>query len=284
MAKASIALAELVEKGAQDEILRELLGHVAERLMEFEIEHRTGAEYGERSSERTNSRNGYRDRLWETRVGSVDLRIPKLRRGSYLPAFLEPRRTAEKALAAVIQEAYIQGVSTRSVDELVKAMGMSGISKSQVSRLCAEIDERVNAFLTRPLEGDWPYLWIDATYVKVRQAGRIVSVAVIIAVAVNTDGVREIVGLAVGPSEAEPFWLKFLRDPHSARSARGEAGDLRRAFGTQSGDRESVQCDVATLPRTLHAKRSSVREQGAAADGVGLDQYGVRPRDGRRCA
>ena len=212
MAKASMALAELVEKGAQDEVVRELLAHVAERLMDFEIEQRTGAEYAERSSERSNSRNGYRDRLWETRVGSVDLRIPKLRRGSYFPAFLEPRRTAEKALAAVIQEAYIQGVSTRSVDELVKAMGMTGISKSQVSRLCGEIDERVNAFLMRPLEGDWPYLWIDATYVKVRQAGRIVSVAVIIAVAVNTDGVREIVGLAVGPSEAEPFWTKFLRD------------------------------------------------------------------------
>ncbi len=212
MAKASIALAELVEKGAQDEIVRELLSHVVERLMEFEIEQRTGAEHGERTPERSNSRNGYRDRLWETRVGSVDLRIPKLRRGSYFPAFLEPRRTAEKALAAVIQEAYIQGVSTRSVDALVQAMGMSGISKSQVSRLCGEIDERVNAFLGRPLEGDWPYLWIDATYVKVRQAGRIVSVAVIIAVAVNTDGVREIVGVAVGPSEAEPFWLKFLRD------------------------------------------------------------------------
>jgi len=207
-----MALAELVEKGAQDDVVRELLAHVAERLMEFEVEQRTGAEYGERSPDRSNSRNGYRDWLWETRVGSVGLRIPKLRQGSYLPAFLEPRRTAEKALVAVIQEAYIQGVSTRSVDELVKAMGMTGISKSQVSRLCGEIDERVNAFLSRPLEGDWPYLWIDATYVKVRQAGRIVSVAVIIAVAVNTDGVREIVGVAVGPSEAEPFWTKFLRD------------------------------------------------------------------------
>jgi putative transposase len=155
--------------------------------------------------------NGYRERLWETRAGSVDLKIPKLRRGSYFPGFLEPRRTAEKALVAVVQEAYIQGVSTRSVDQLVQAMGMSGISKSQVSRLCSEIDERVNAFLTRPIEGDWPYLWIDATYVKVRQAGRIVSVAVIIAVAVNTDGVREILGVAVGPSEAEPFWTEFLR-------------------------------------------------------------------------
>ena len=212
MAKVSMALAELVEKGAQDDIVRELLGHVARRLMDFEIEQRTGAEYGERTGERSNSRNGYRDRLWETRAGAIDLRIPKLRRGSYFPAFLEPRRTAEKALIAVVQEAYIQGVSTRSVDELVRARGMTGISKSQVSRLCSEIDERVGAFSDRPIEGDWPYLWIDATYVKVRQAGRIVSVAVIIAVAVNTDGVREIVGVAVGPSEAEPFWLKFLRD------------------------------------------------------------------------
>ena len=135
----------------------------------------------------------------------MDLKIPKLRKGSYFPGFLEPRRTAEKALAAVIQEAYIQGVSTRSVDELVKAMGMSGISKSQVSRLCGEIDERVQAFLNRPIDGDWPYLWIDATYVKVREAGRIVSVAVIIAIAVNTDGVREVLGMAVGPSEAEPI-------------------------------------------------------------------------------
>jgi len=177
IAKASIALSELVEKGAKDDIVRELLGHVAERLMEFEIEQRCGAEYGERSADRSNSRNGYRDRLWETRAGAIELRIPKLRKGSYLPALLEPRRTAEKALVAVVQEAYIQGVSTRSVDALVQAMGMTGISKSQVSRLCGDIDERVSAFLNRPLEGDWPYLWIDATYVKVRQAGRIVPVA-----------------------------------------------------------------------------------------------------------
>jgi putative transposase len=220
MAKPSIALAELVEKGANDDVVRELLTHVVQRLMDFEIEQRCGAGYGERTEERNNSRNGYRDRLWETRAGSIDLRIPKLRRGSYFPGFLEPRRTAEKALVAVIQEAYIQGVSTRSVDELVKAMGMSGISKSQVSRLCSEIDERVGAFLNRPIEGDWPYLWIDATYVKVRQAGRIVSVAVIIAIGVNTDGVREVLGLAVGPSEAEPFWTDFLRSL-SRRGLRG---------------------------------------------------------------
>jgi putative transposase len=211
MTKASMALADLAEKGADADLLREMIQYVAQRLMEMDVETLCGAAYGERSAERANSRNGYRERVWETRAGAIDLRLPKLRTGSYFPGFLEPRRTAEKALAAVIQEAYIQGVSTRSVDDLVKALGMSGISKSQVSRLCAEIDERVGAFLSRPIEGDWPYLWIDATYVKVRQAGRIVSVAVIIAVAVNTDGVREVLGMAVGPSEAETFWTDFLR-------------------------------------------------------------------------
>lgn len=209
--KPNIALAELVEKGADADLLREMIQYVAQRMMDMDVESLCAAGYAERSPERLNSRNGYRERLWETRAGSVDLKIPKLRKGSYFPGFLEPRRTAEKALAAVIQEAYVQGISTRSVDELVKAMGMSGISKSQVSRLCTEIDERVNAFLTRPIEGDWPYLWIDATYLKVREAGRIVSVAVIIAVAVNTDGTREVLGMAIGPSEAEPFWTSFLR-------------------------------------------------------------------------
>jgi putative transposase len=209
--KTNIALAELAEKGADADLLKQMIQFVAQRMMEMDAESLCAAAHGERSPERLNSRNGYRERLWETRAGSVDLKIPKLRKGSYFPGFLEPRRTAEKALAAVIQEAYVQGVSTRSVDELVKAMGMSGISKSQVSRLCAEIDERVHAFLQRPIEGDWPYLWIDATYLKVREAGRIVSVAVIIAVAVNTDGVREVLGMAIGPSEAEPFWTSFLR-------------------------------------------------------------------------
>ena len=179
--------------------------------MELEVQGVTGASYGEKSAERLAQRNGYRDRTWETRAGTVELRIPKLRKGSYFPGFLEPRRMAEKALTAVVQEAYVQGVSTRSVDDLVQAMGMSGISKSQVSRLCAEIDDKVKAFLNRPIEGDWPYLWIDATYLKVRQNGRIVSVAVIIAVGVNSDGRREVLGLDIGPSEAESFWTAFLR-------------------------------------------------------------------------
>lgn len=211
MTDATIALSELAEKGAEADFIRQTLQHALQRLMEMDVEALCQAAYGQRSDERINSRNGYRDRAYETRAGKVDLKIPKLRSGSYFPGFLEPRRTAEKALTAVIQEAYIQGISTRSVDELVKAMGMSGVSKSQVSRLCEEIDERVQTFLNRPIEGDWPYLWIDATYVKSRQAGRVVSVAVIIAVAVNTDGVREILGVATGPSEAEPFWTEFLR-------------------------------------------------------------------------
>jgi putative transposase len=211
MTDTTIALSELAEKGADADFIRQTLQHALQRLMEMDVETLCQAAYGERSDERINSRNGYRDRGYETRAGKVDLKIPKLRTGSYFPGFLEPRRTAEKALTAVIQEAYIQGISTRSVDDLVKAMGMTGVSKSQVSRLCEEIDERVQTFLNRPIEGDWPYLWIDATYVKSRQAGRVVSVAVIIAVAVNTDGVREILGVATGPSEAEPFWTDFLR-------------------------------------------------------------------------
>jgi transposase-like protein len=179
--------------------------------MELEVGGLTGAGWGEKSADRLVQRNGYRDRVWETRAGTVELRIPKLRRGSYFPGFLEPRRMAEKALSAVIQEAYIQGISTRSVDDLVRALGLDGVSKSQVSRLCAEIDDRVRAFLERPLAGVYPYVWIDATYLKVRQNGRIVSVAVIIAVGVTADGRREVLGIDIGPSEAEPFWTEFLR-------------------------------------------------------------------------
>ncbi len=174
-------LQALVGKSADADFLREMIGFAAQRLMDLEVGSLTGAGYGEKSSERLAQRNGYRERDWETRAGTVDLRIPRLRTGSYFPAFLEPQRLAEKALTAVVQEAYIQRISTRSVDDLVKAMGgtaqgsgdaqhrwkgrggMTGISKSQVSRLCEEIDVRVKAFLDRPIEGDWPYVWVDAT-------------------------------------------------------------------------------------------------------------------------
>ncbi|SEK12634.1 Transposase, Mutator family [Marinovum algicola] len=212
MTKQMMDLRALVEKSADGDLLREMIGFAAERLMDLEVGTKTGADYGEKSVERLAQRNGYRTRDWQTRAGSVELRIPRLRTGSYFPSFLEPRRAAEKALTAVIQEAYVHGVSTRSMDDLVQAMGGTGVSKSQVSRLCEEIDERVDAFLTRPIEGEWPYLWIDATYLKVRQGGRIVSVAVTLAVGVNTDGRREVLGMAIGASEAEPFWTEFLRD------------------------------------------------------------------------
>lgn len=211
MTEERMALLELIEKRADGDMVRELLAYAAERLMAVEVEGLCGAKHGERSLARTNQRNGYRERPWDTRAGRIELKVPKLRKGAYFPALLEPRRTAERALAAVIQEAYVHGVSTRAVDDLVRAMGLAGISKSEVSRICAEIDARVDAFLGRPIEGEWPYLWIDATYVQVREQGRIVSTAVISATAVNTDGRREVLGMATGPSEAEPFWTDFPR-------------------------------------------------------------------------
>ncbi|MBV8912264.1 MAG: transposase, partial [Acetobacteraceae bacterium] len=201
------SLFELVQKSGDADFLRELAQSTLQRLMEFQIEGLCGAGRHERSPDRVNSRNGYRERAWETRLGTLDLRIPKLRQGSYFPGFLEARKTSERALVAVIQEAWIHGVSTRKVDDLVQALGMSGIGKSQVSKLCQEIDERVQAFLTRPLDGEWPYVWLDATYLKQREGGRIVSVAAIIATGVNHEGRREILGLGVGPSEAAVFWI-----------------------------------------------------------------------------
>ena len=176
MTATTMDLRELLEKTADTDFLREMIGFTAQRLMELEVETLTGAPHGSRNADRLTHRNGYRSREWDTRAGTVELHIPKIRKGSYFPGFLEPRRMGEKALTAVIQEAYIQGVSTRSVDDLVQAMGMTGISKSQVSRLCGEIDERVNTFLNRPLEGEWPYLWArqESTARSERSIGLIV--------------------------------------------------------------------------------------------------------------
>ena len=250
-----LALIELVEKQADGDLVREMLAFAAERIMEVEVELRTGAAKGARSPLREVQRYGYREREWDTRAGRIALEIPKLHKGSYLPSFLEPRQTAEKALVAVIQEAYVQGISTRSVDDLVKAMGAGGMSKSQVSRLCGEIDERVNAFLTRPLEGAWPYLWLDATYIKVREGGRIVSRAVMIAVAVNEDGKREVLGVATGPSEAEAFWTGFLRSlaDRGLRGVKLVIADDHKGLGACC--KTCVQREPPALPRSLDEGR-----------------------------
>ena len=220
MTKTNMDLSELLQKQDQGDFLRTVAEAVLQLLMEADVEGLIGAGRHERAENRTTWRNGYRERALDTRLGTLNLKVPKLRQGSYFPGFLEARKTSEQALVAVIQEAWIGGVSTRRVDELAQAMGLSGISKSTVSKLCKDIDERVNEFLNRPIEGEWPYLWLDATYLKARQGGRIVSVAAIIAVAANTDGRREIIGLGLGPSEAETFWMDFLR----SLKARGLAG------------------------------------------------------------
>ena len=208
--KERMDLLELLRKGGMDgdvDFLREALRVLVEGIMDAEVSSRIGAEYGERCPERVTQRNGYRSRAWDTRVGTMDLHIPKLREGSYFPSLLEPRRRSERALLAVIQQAYVEGASTRRVDDLVKALGCEGISKSQVSRICQELDVVVDGFMGRPLDGGpYPYLWLDALTQKVREAGRIVNVSVVVATAVNGEGKREIIGMDVGTSEDGGFW------------------------------------------------------------------------------
>ena len=193
------------------EFLRESVQLLSQMLMEIEVEQKVGASKHERTSERSNYRNGYRDRTWQTRVGEVELAIPKLRKGSYFPSLLEPRRPAEKALLAVVQEAYLKGVSTRKVDALLKALGLTGIDKSRVSRICKELDQSVEQFRQRPLQESYPYVWLDALYLKVRQNHRIVSLAMVIAIGVDQTGERHLLGFDLGASEDEDFWLAFLR-------------------------------------------------------------------------
>src|SRR4051795_960203 len=282
-----LPLIELLQKAGDGDFLRSVAEAVLQLLMEADVEGVIGAARHERTAERQTYRNGFRDRTLDTRLGTLQLRIPKLRAGpSYFPPFLEPRKTSEKALVAVIQEAWIGGVSTRRVDELAQAMGLSGINKSQVSKLCKDIDERVNAFLDRPLSGEWPYLWLDATYLKQREGGRIVSVAAIIAVAVDTEGRREIVGLHIGPSEAETFWTTFLKslvrrglrgvklvisDAHE-----GLKGAIRRVMGADGRH-------VAAVSRSLDEECVGLRAQGAANDGGRRAPAGVlATRPGQR--
>jgi len=224
MAKNRMDVLELLRKEAEEadiDFLREGLSVLVQAVMEAEVAAKTGAERGERSPERMTHRNGYRNRPWDTRVGTLDLRIPKVREGSYFPSLLEPRRRSERALLAVVQQAYVEGVSTRRVEDLVQALGCDGISKSQVSRICSELDAMVESFLGRPLDGGpYPYVWLDALTQKVREGGRIVNVSVAVATAVNREGRREVLGIDVGASEDGAFWLSFLR----SLVARGLAG------------------------------------------------------------
>ena len=209
-----MALSELLRKARMEEdadFLREGVRVLGQALMELEVSQQIGAERYERTPERTNQRNGYRDRPWDTRVGTIQLKVPKVREGSFYPSLLDPRKRAERALVAVVQEAYLQGVSTRRVDDLVQALGMNGISKSQVSRLCQELDAEVERFRSRRLEGAYPYVWLDATFLKVRENSRVVSMAVVIAIGVKATGEREVLGLDVGHSEDGAFWTQFLR-------------------------------------------------------------------------
>jgi putative transposase len=211
-----MALQELLCKLEEDgpiefDFLREGVRVLSQAVMEMELSQHLGAERHERTVSRTGQRNGYRERQWDTRVGSLSLQVPRVRDGGFIPSLFEPRRRAERALVSVVQEASVHGVSTRRVDDLVQALGLTGISKSQVSRLCGELDGVVEQFRTRPLSGAYPYLWLAATYLTVREAGHVVSMAVVLAVAVNASGQREVLGLDVGPSEDGAFWLAFLR-------------------------------------------------------------------------
>lgn len=215
MAKGRMDLSAFVGKLLAEhdgDVLREGVRVLAQALMEAEVSSRIGGERYERSEDRTAYRNGYRTRTWDTRVGTLELAIPKVQPGNYFPSLLEPRRRGERALVAVVQEAYVHGVSTRKVDGLMQALGLEGISKSEVSRVCGALDAEVEAFRTRPITGEHPYLWIDATYHKVRQDGRVIAMATVVAIGVTADGERQVLGVDAGPSEDAAFWTGFLRD------------------------------------------------------------------------
>jgi transposase-like protein len=217
MADNSMALLETLRKataGGDVDVLREGVRILAQAIMEAEVSELTGLAKGERDpARRLTHRNGYRERRWDTRVGTIELAVPRVRDGSYLPSLLEPRRRAERALLAVVQEAYVAGVSTRRVDDLVRARGIEGMSRSEVSRMCASLDAEVEAFRHRPLgDAALPYLWLDATYLKVRDAGRVVSMAALVATGVAATGERRVLGLELSPGNDEgSAWPRFIR-------------------------------------------------------------------------
>jgi len=198
--------------GEHGDLLRDAVGLVVRELMDAEVATLTGAGRGERTPERVTNLNGYRERAWETRVGEIELQIPRTRSGpAYFPSFLEPRRRCEQAIVSVVMEAYVNGVSTRKVDRLVEQLGIQGMSKDRVSRMCRDLDDHVEQFRSRPLQGAYPYLWLDAKHLQVRDRGRVVSKALVVAYAVHDSGRREVIGLDLGEVESEAFWTEFLR-------------------------------------------------------------------------
>src|SRR6266511_2767424 len=247
------------------DFLRESLAWVCQQLMEAEVSQLVGAGRGERApAERLTHRNGYRPRPWATRAGEIELAIPKLRRGSYFPSFLEPRRRSEQALVSVVQEAYVAGVSTRKVDQVVESLGLR-ISKSEVSRICQGLDEQVDAFRNRPLEGRYPYLWLDAKVEKVRDSGRVLRKALVLAYGVHESGYREVIALDVGEAETEAFWRSFLR----SLVERGLSGVQLVVSDAHAGLKKAIaqvlgcpwqRCSVHFLREALgHARASSSR-------------------------
>jgi putative transposase len=273
MAKPRMDLPAFVGKLLEEQdgdVLREGIRVLSQALMETEVAGLIGAERHERTGERTAYRNGTRLRTWDTRVGTIELAIPKVRPGTYFPSLLQPRRRAEHALLAVVQEAYVHGVSTRKVDDLVRALGLEGISKSEVSRICAELDTAVAAFRTRPLTGEHRYLWVDATYHKVRVDGRVISQATVVAVALTSDGDRQVLGLDVGPSEDRAFWTAFLRSLvkrglHGVRLVISDAHEgLKQAIATVLAGTTWQRCRVHFMRNLLATVTQGMREAIAA--------------------
>jgi putative transposase len=273
MAKARMDLSAFVGKLLEEQdgdVLREGIRVLSQALMETEVAGLIGADRHERSAERTAYRNGYRTRTWDTRVGTIELAIPKVRPGTYFPSLLEPRRRAERALSAVVQEAYVHGVSTRKVDDLLKGLGLDGISKSEVSRMCSELDPLVEAFRTRPLTGEHPYLWVDATYHKVRVDGRVTNQATVVAVGVTQDGERQVLGVDVGASEDRAFWTAFLRSlvKRGLRGVRLVISDahegLKQAIATVLSGATWQRCRVHFMRNLLATVPQGAREPIAA--------------------
>jgi transposase-like protein len=279
---------ELVDKVMSSEhadVVRDSVAWVAAEIMEAEVAARVGAELGEVSDERVTQRNGYRPRRWDTRAGEIELRIPKLRSGSYFPSFLEPRRRAEQALVAVVQEAYINGVSTRKVDRLVEQLGIASMSKDQVSRLCRGLDEQVQCFRERPLEGRYPYLWLDGKMERVRERGGVRQKCLVIAYAVHETGRREVIGLDVGEAETEAFWREFLR----SLRARGLSGVRLCVSDCHEGLKAAIaqvfgcpwqRCTVHFLRNMLgHCQKSQQPMIAAAIRGIFQAESGDDARE-----